>query len=119
MDSGTETELGAALSEGSRSYTCHPGLEAEPGDVQQQERERLLPLNSKRLTNVYLKRIAEALGLPTGGSSEETLQMIEGKLGEREGNRGWRSGPGQRGCVSGDQADTERTPEVFCWKLRP
>ena len=48
MDSGTETELEAVLSEGSRSYTCHPGLEAEPGDTQQQERERLLQLNSKR-----------------------------------------------------------------------
>ena len=43
---------------------------------------RLLPLNSRRLTTVQLKKIAEGLGLPTTGSSDETRQLIEGKLAE-------------------------------------
>jgi len=58
-------------------------LEGEP-----QYKERLLPLNSKLLTSTYLRRIAEALELPTGGSPEETRQMIEGKLSEREEGEG-------------------------------
>ena len=43
---------------------------------------RLLPLNSRRLTTVQLKKIAEGLGLPTTGSADETRQLIEGKPAE-------------------------------------
>jgi hypothetical protein len=45
-------------------------------------RGRLLPLNSRRLTTVQLKKIAEGLGLPTTGSADETRHLIEGKLAE-------------------------------------
>ena len=41
---------------------------------------RPLPLNSKRLTRVYLRTIARAMELTTKGSVTETRQMIEGKL---------------------------------------
>ena len=41
---------------------------------------RPLPLNSKRLTSVYVQTIARALELPTKGSVAETRQLIEGKL---------------------------------------
>ena len=43
---------------------------------------KLLPLNSRRLTATYLKRIAQSLELPTAGSADETRQLIEGKLQE-------------------------------------
>ena len=43
---------------------------------------RPLPLNSKRLTGVYVQTIARAMELPTKGSVTETRQMIEGKLGD-------------------------------------
>ena len=45
-------------------------------------RGKLLPLNSRRLTTVQLKKIAEGLGLPTTGSADEIRQLIEGKLEE-------------------------------------
>ena len=41
---------------------------------------RPLPLNSKRLTSVYVQTIARAMELSTKGSVAETRQMIEGKL---------------------------------------
>ena len=43
---------------------------------------KLLPLNSRRLTTIQLKKIAEGLGLLTTGSADETRQLIEGKLEE-------------------------------------
>ena len=43
---------------------------------------RPVPLSSKRLTAPVLKAIVTMLGLPATGSKEETLQMIEGKLGD-------------------------------------
>ena len=43
---------------------------------------RPLPLNSKRLTGVYVQTIARAMDLPTKESVTETRQMIEGKLGD-------------------------------------
>ena len=43
---------------------------------------KLLPLYSRRLTTVQLKRIAEGLELPTTGSADEIRQLIEGKLEE-------------------------------------
>ena len=39
-------------------------------------------LNSRRLTSTHLKQVAESLGLPTTGSSDEIRQLIEGKLQE-------------------------------------
>ena len=38
------------------------------------------PLNSRRLTAAHLRAIAEAIGLPTGGSVDQLRQCIEGKL---------------------------------------
>ena len=46
-------------------------------------RGKLLPLNSRRLTTVQLKKIAEGLELPSLGSADEIRQVIEGKLQER------------------------------------
>ena len=43
---------------------------------------RPLPLNSKRLTSVYVQTIARAMELLTKGSVAETRQMIEGKLSD-------------------------------------
>lgn len=43
-----------------------------------------LPLNSRRLTAVQLKRVGEALGVPTAAAAEEVRQMIEAKLAEDE-----------------------------------
>ena len=45
-------------------------------------RARTYPINSRRLTKDLVGRVAVALDLPTGGSREETPQMIEGKLVE-------------------------------------
>ena len=45
-------------------------------------RTRPVPLSSERLTAPVLKAIATMVGLPWTGSKEETLQMIEGPLGE-------------------------------------
>ena len=42
---------------------------------------RHVPLNLMKMTTFLVKAIATALGLPNTGSKEETLQMIEGKLG--------------------------------------
>ena len=41
---------------------------------------KIFPLNSKRLTSQDVMSIAEAMGLPTRGSVEETRLIIEGGL---------------------------------------
>ena len=41
---------------------------------------KVVPLNSRRLTATHLKRVAEALKLPTTGSADQLRQLIEGKL---------------------------------------
>ena len=43
---------------------------------------KLLPLISRRLTTIQLKKIVEGLGLLTTGAANETRQLIEGKLEE-------------------------------------
>ena len=43
---------------------------------------KVYPLNSKRLTSSQLQALANALELPSGASSEETRQLIEGRLME-------------------------------------
>ena len=58
----------------------------ETGEVDAGSRElprgRVLPLNSKRLTSVHLKQVAEKLELPTTGSADQIRQLTEGKLQE-------------------------------------
>ena len=39
-----------------------------------------LPFNSKRFTRQHARALAKALGLPTTGSCEDTIQMLTGKL---------------------------------------
>ena len=51
-----------------------------PFTVDEIPRGKLLPLNSRILTTIQLKNIAETLGLPTTGSTDEVRQLIEGKL---------------------------------------
>ena len=53
-----------------------------PRGVQVRTAGRPFPLNSKRLTSVYVATIARAMELPTKGSVAETRQMIEGKLSD-------------------------------------
>ena len=45
-------------------------------------RERSFRLNSRRLTASVIGRLAAGLGVPTGGSLEDTRRMLEGKLEE-------------------------------------
>ena len=45
-------------------------------------RERSFRLNSRRLTASVIGRLAAGLGVPTGGSLEDTRWMLEGKLEE-------------------------------------
>ncbi len=47
-------------------------IEVPPGKV--------VPLNSRKLTAAHLKRVAEALGLPVTGATDQLRQLIEGKL---------------------------------------
>ena len=56
------------------------GEEADPPIVD--TRGRSYPLNSRRLTASMIGRIASELGVPMGGSLEDTRQMLEGKLVE-------------------------------------
>ena len=44
--------------------------------------ERSFRLNSRRLTASVIGRLAAGLGVPTGGSLEDTRRMLEGKLEE-------------------------------------
>ena len=48
---------------------------------------KVLPLNSKRVTNQHLKLICEALALTTTGSGDQMSQLIEGKLCSEEYGR--------------------------------
>ena len=41
-----------------------------------------MPLNSRRLTAGHLRRLAAALDVPTGASTDELRQVIDGKLAE-------------------------------------
>ena len=53
-------------------------------DFSEGQRTRLpVPLNSKRLTAVHLKRLVKALMVPTATASDEIRQMVEGKLEEQ------------------------------------
>ena len=48
--------------------------------VSEMPRGERVPLNSRRLTAVHLRQLAEALELPAVGSTDEIRQAIEGKL---------------------------------------
>ena len=60
------------------------GASVESGEESHERPElprgRVVPLNSRRLTAAHLKRVAEALKLPTTGSADQLRQLIEGKL---------------------------------------
>ena len=43
-------------------------------------RELPIPLNSRRLTMMHLKRLTSSIGVPTDVAGEEVRQMIDGKL---------------------------------------
>ena len=45
-----------------------------------QEQCRVLPLNSRRLTNAHLRRIAHAMELPVSVPRDQLRQMVDGKL---------------------------------------
>ena len=47
-----------------------------------QSASSVLPLNSRRIPGIIVKRIAESLELPTSASLDECRQMIDGKLAE-------------------------------------
>ena len=57
--------------EGSRAGEEHGDL------VDTTPQGRLFPLNSHRLTSAHLKQIAESLGLPTTGSSDEIDNLLK------------------------------------------
>ena len=56
--------------------------EVEPGLLSEAPRERNFTLNSRRLTGAIGSRIAAELGVPTGGSLEDTRRMVEGALAD-------------------------------------
>ena len=77
------------------------GAEVAAGHV-----TKTYPLNSRRLKAETISRIAKALGLPTNASPAETMQLIEGRLGEEHEPRNV-------------QVDlTEVAPGAFAIKLR-
>ena len=78
----SETDRSTAMSEESHEATVGGtrGRVSVPRGLQAAVRP--LPLNSKRLTNVYVQTIARAMELTTKGSVAETRQMIEGQLSE-------------------------------------
>ncbi len=44
---------------------------------------RPVPLTSRKLSGPLVKANATAIGLPSTGSKEEKLQIVEGRLGKR------------------------------------
>ena len=60
------------------------GEESSGGPCAQYGSGRAFPLSSRRLTQAHLRALAQALGLPTDASGDDTRLMVEGKLGEME-----------------------------------
>ena len=58
-----------------------PSHEADPSGTTPKV-TKPLPLNSKRLKVLHVKRIAASMTLPTTGSADEIRQMIEGRLAD-------------------------------------
>lgn len=76
-ESGSEFELEHSASaregeDGSRSALHGTGI----------GKWKALPLNSKRVTTLYLKRMAGVLELPTSGSADQLRQIVDAKLDE-------------------------------------
>ena len=61
-----------------------PGSGSREGEEARERPEipsgKVVPLNSKRLTAVHLRRVAEALELPMTGATDQLRQLIEGNL---------------------------------------
>ena len=56
-------------------------MEVPPRSTASEDEDPLyLPFNSKRFTRQHARALAKALGLPTTGSREDTIQMLTGKL---------------------------------------
>ena len=72
-----EPERNCTPTPGTRSAIHSPEPDPPTKPVLQRSR---YPLNSRRLTAAHLRAIAEAIGLPTGGSADQIRQCIEGKL---------------------------------------
>ena len=60
------------------------GEESSGGPCAQYGSGRAFPLSSRRLTQAHLRALAQALGLPTDASGDDTRLLVEGKLGEME-----------------------------------
>ena len=73
-----EPERNCTPTPGTRSAIHSP--EPDPPTNQPVLQRSRYPLNSRRLTAAHLRAIAEAIGLPTGGSADQLRQCIEGKL---------------------------------------
>ena len=71
-----DADTGIARGDGERTTPVpSDGYGEESGS-----RSRVLPLNSRRLTAVLLRRIAHAMTLPTAVPAEQLRQLIDGKL---------------------------------------
>ena len=51
------------------------------------KREELLPLNSRRLTAVFVRQQALALQVPTTGTAEDVRQLLDAKLSVQDANQ--------------------------------
>ena len=58
------------------------GMDDTTFQLGEDDREEVLPLNSRRLTITMLKQLAGALGLPRSASADELRQLISGQLEE-------------------------------------
>ena len=56
------------------------GMDDTTFQLGEDDREEVLPLNSRRLTITMLKQLAGALGLPRSASADELRQLISGQL---------------------------------------
>ena len=56
--------------------------DSTPAIISADAYEITFPLNSRRLTGLYLRSIAKAIGLPATGTVEQTRVIIDGKLTE-------------------------------------
>ena len=69
----------------SEGHDTEVDSEGESRDTISVPRGRALPLNSKRLTAVHVRQLANALDLPTSGSVDQLWQLVEGKLMSESG----------------------------------
>ena len=75
------------MSSGKASKEMDPSATGEDDaacDAETRPRGTRFPLNSRRLTAIHLRSIADALGLPRSGSADQLRQCIEGHLQSEE-----------------------------------